>query len=88
MLAAGLVGIENAYPLADPVDLCEQSEPVRRTRGDHVFFSFIKNKKIEWDEYRGRVTDWELNRYLPILEVGAIRSGGGAGRAGSAKKCM
>ena len=35
--------------------------------GDHLFDSFIKNKKIEWDQYRIQVTEYELKRYLPIL---------------------
>jgi glutamine synthetase len=35
--------------------------------GDHVFNSLIANKKFEWDRYRTHVTDFELDRYLPIL---------------------
>ena len=53
--------------LSDAVALTEKSELVRRALGDHVFASFIKNKKIEWDRYRTYVTDYELKRYLPIL---------------------
>lgn len=53
--------------LYEALMLCEGSEVVRRALGDHVFFSFIKNKKIEWQEYCAEVTDWELKRYLPIL---------------------
>ncbi len=95
MLAAGLEGIENSYPLPPSVDhnvsrmseqeradlgietlpgslweaiqATEQSELVRRALGDHVFGSFIQNKKIEWEEYRSQVTDYEIKRYLPIL---------------------
>ncbi|MEE8619086.1 MAG: hypothetical protein V3S84_03050 [Dehalococcoidales bacterium] len=40
---------------------------MRRALGNHVFDAFIQNKKIEWDQYRTQVTDYELNRYLPIL---------------------
>jgi glutamine synthetase len=40
---------------------------VRKALGDHVFRAFISNKKIEWDQYRTQVTDYELKRYLPIL---------------------
>ena len=47
--------------------LTEKSELVRKSLGDHVFYAFIKNKKIEWDQYRTQVTDYELKRYLPIL---------------------
>ena len=53
--------------LEEAVRLMEESDLVREALGDHVFESFIKNKKIEWDNYRTRVTDYELKRYLPIL---------------------
>jgi len=35
--------------------------------GEHVFKSFIENKKKEWDMFRTAVTDFEINRYLPML---------------------
>jgi len=35
--------------------------------GDHTFKAFIENKKIEWDQYRVHVTDYEVEKYLPIL---------------------
>ena len=47
--------------------LTEKSEMVRRALGDHVFDAFIENKKIEWDQYRVQVTNYELKKYLPIL---------------------
>ena len=53
--------------LFEAINLTEKSQLVRRALGDHVFDSFIKNKKIEWDQYRIQVTEYELNRYLPIL---------------------
>jgi len=53
--------------LLEAILLTEKSELVRRTLGDHVFEAFIANKKIEWDQYRSQVTDYELKRYLPIL---------------------
>ena len=37
------------------------------TLGDHVFRSFIQNKKIEWENYHSRVSDYEVKRYLPVL---------------------
>jgi len=49
------------------IHLTEKSELVRKALGDHVFDAFIKNKKIEWDQYRIQVTEYELKRYLPIL---------------------
>ncbi len=53
--------------LWEAVQLTKKSEVVRRALGDHIFDAFIKNKKIEWDQYRTQVTDYELKRYLPIL---------------------
>ena len=53
--------------LWDAISLTENSQLVRKALGDHVFDSFIKNKKIEWDQYRIQVTEYELKRYLPIL---------------------
>ncbi|MGZ4847500.1 MAG: glutamine synthetase family protein [Halobacteriota archaeon] len=45
----------------------ENSEIIRRTLGDHVFDRFIELKKREWDDYRQQVTQYELDRYLPVL---------------------
>jgi glutamine synthetase len=53
--------------LQEAIRLTEQSELVRDALGDHVFENFIANKKIEWNEYRTQVTDYEIGKYLPIL---------------------
>jgi len=53
--------------LYEAITLTEQSEVVKKALGDHVFSSFIANKKVEWDRYRTQITDYELKRYLPIL---------------------
>ena len=53
--------------LWEAIQLTEKSEVVRKALGDHVLDSFIKNKKIECDQYRTQVTDYELKRYLPVL---------------------
>ena len=53
--------------LSEAIALAEQSEVVKKALGPHVFNSFIRNKNIEWDQYRSQVTDYELKRYLPIL---------------------
>ena len=95
MLAAGLKGIEEEYPVPPPVEgnvfamssderqargiktlpsslgeaitLAEDSALLRDVLGEHIFDSFIRNKKIEWEEYRATVTDYEISRYLPML---------------------
>lgn len=53
--------------LWDAIQLTEKSQLVRKALGDHVFNAFIANKKIEWDNYRTQVTEYEIKRYLPIL---------------------
>jgi glutamine synthetase len=53
--------------LLEAIQLAENSEVVRSALGEHTFEAFIENKKIEWDSYRTQVTEYELNRYLPIL---------------------
>ncbi len=45
----------------------EKSELVREVLGDHIFNKFIENKKIEWDKYRTHVSQFEINKYLPVL---------------------
>ncbi len=45
----------------------EKSELVKNVLGDHVFNKFIENKKIEWDQYRTHVSQYELEKYLPRM---------------------
>jgi glutamine synthetase len=53
--------------LLEAILLTEKSEIVQKALGEHVFEAFIQNKRIEWDQYRTQVTEYELKRYLPIL---------------------
>jgi glutamine synthetase len=53
--------------LYEALQCTEESELVREALGDHIFNKFIENKKIEWDQYRIHVSQYELERYLPIL---------------------
>ena len=45
----------------------QDSELVAETLGEHVFDFFLRNKREEWKEYRRQVTEYELDRYLPML---------------------
>lgn len=53
--------------LGEAIAAAENSELLREALGDHIFGKFIDNKKIEWQDYCSSVTDYELDRYLPIL---------------------
>jgi len=62
------MGIEQLPEDLDQAIQCaEGSEVVRKALGDHIFEKFIANKKIEWQEYRAQVHEYELERYLPVL---------------------
>jgi glutamine synthetase len=95
MVAAGMKGIENKYPLCEPVEkdvyhlseedkkeleidclpgslieaieIAEKSELLKEVLGEHIFNNLITAKKIEWDEYRQRVHEYEITTYLPLL---------------------
>lgn len=52
--------------LGEAIVELEKSELVRATLGDHVFERYVEGRKQEWDEYRLNVSQWELDRYLPV----------------------
>jgi glutamine synthetase len=53
--------------LYEAIKVTEKSALVKRALGDKVFEYFIRNKKMEWDEYKAQVTQYELDKYLAIL---------------------
>jgi len=53
--------------LEDALDELEKSEMMRETLGAHVFTHYLYLKRKEWDEYRVQATDYELDKFLPIL---------------------
>ena len=80
MIAAGLKGIEEKYVLAassdveklpgnlnEAIGIMEKSALVRETLGEHVFEYVLRNKRAEWLDYRRQVSQYELDRYLPVL---------------------
>ena len=52
--------------LGEAIAEMEKSDLMKHTLGDHLFERYIEAKKQEWDEYRLNVSQWELDRYLPI----------------------
>ncbi|MBK9475679.1 MAG: type I glutamate--ammonia ligase [Tetrasphaera sp.] len=53
--------------LSDAIHAMEDSELVAETLGEHTFDFFLRNKRQEWSDYRGTITPFELERYLPRL---------------------
>ena len=53
--------------LGEAIALAKESKLLRRALGEHVFASFLQNKRIEYDRFRKALTDYELKTYLPLL---------------------
>ena len=53
--------------LNEAIAIAERSELLAETLGEHVFDFFLRNKRAEWDEYRGQVSAFERDRMLPVL---------------------
>jgi glutamine synthetase len=53
--------------LNEAIQIAETSDLLRRCLGEHLFESVLRNKRIEWEDYSSHVSDYELQRYLPIL---------------------
>jgi glutamine synthetase len=44
--------------------MLKQDEVIKAALGEHVLTHFVEAKAQEWDEYRLRVHDWEIDKYL------------------------
>ena len=53
--------------LKEALDALESDEVVKEALGTHVYKRFIHAKTQEWDDYRTKVTPWEIERYLPVF---------------------
>jgi glutamine synthetase len=53
--------------LGEAIEVAAESELVLRTLGEHTFNRFIEIKRAEWEDYRVRVSPWEIEQFLPVL---------------------
>lgn len=53
--------------LAEAIHVAERSELLADALGEHVYDFFLRNKRAEWEEYRGQVSTFERDRMLPLL---------------------
>lgn len=49
------------------LNLMEKSELVAETLGEQVFHHVLRNKRLEWEQYRAQVTPYELQANLELL---------------------
>jgi glutamine synthetase len=52
--------------LYEAIDVAENSELLAETLGEHVYDFFLRNKRVEWDEYRVQVSPFERDLMLPV----------------------
>jgi glutamine synthetase len=53
--------------LGEAIDELAGSELARKALGPHIFDRYVELKRKEWDEYRVQLSEWEMQRYLPVL---------------------
>jgi glutamine synthetase len=53
--------------LGEAIELFEGSEAMKDILGEHIHEFFVSNKRAEWTEFQSYVSQWELDKYLPIL---------------------
>ncbi|MBR0081944.1 MAG: type I glutamate--ammonia ligase [Clostridia bacterium] len=52
--------------LLEAVECLERDPVIVHTLGEHIYHHYVAGKKREWEEYRTRVTDWELKKYMVV----------------------
>lgn len=50
--------------LEEAINEMSKSEFVKSTLGDHVYEKYIEAKTEEWDDYRTKISAWEIDEYL------------------------
>jgi glutamine synthetase len=53
--------------LNEAIEIAERSELLAETLGENVFDFFLRNKRSEWDDYRGQVSVYERDQMLPVI---------------------
>ncbi len=65
LAADGIVPLPGS--LNEAIAEMERSELMAEALGEHVFEWFIRNKRAEWSSYKTQISQFELDRYLPLL---------------------
>jgi glutamine synthetase len=53
--------------LYEAIGVMENSELLAETLGEHVYDFFLRNKRSEWEAYRGQVSAFERDLMLPVI---------------------
>ena len=58
-------GIDNLPgSLKEALEALKQDELMMEALGDHASSQYIAGKEAEWNDYRTRVTNWEIEKYI------------------------
>lgn len=58
-------GIDNLpNNLYEAVNFMKESELAKKALGEHIYANYVEAKEAEWDDYRTKVHDWEIENYL------------------------
>jgi len=52
--------------LKEAIEAAKADPFIKETLGDHVFNNYIEGKENEWDEYRTKVSQWEIDKYMVL----------------------
>ena len=52
--------------LGEALEELERDDVIQQALGPHIYERFVEAKQQEWNDYRRHVSQWELDRYLPI----------------------
>ena len=63
-LAKGIIGLPAS--LEEALEAFKNDPLMTATMGEHVTQQYIEGKQREWDAYRTRVSNWEIERYLVV----------------------
>lgn len=50
--------------LSDALNAYEADPFIKEALGDHVYTKYLEGKRKEWDDYRTKVSQWEIGEYL------------------------
>jgi len=50
--------------MGEAIQCMENSTFLREVLGEHVFETYLRAKKLEWNQYQAQVHQWEINQYL------------------------
>ena len=53
--------------LQEAIAVMDESELLAETLGERVYDFFLRNKRAEWDSYRGQVSVFERDQMLPVI---------------------